>query len=577
MAAPAARDRVVGDYVILERLGKGAQGKVYRASHAVTGAAVAVKTLDLALLTPERRSRAETEVASLRSLPPHAHVVPLLDVLWDVPLRRKRSPDSKRVMALILALAGSGEMTDYLLLDRFTEDVARTYFKQLMDAIAHCHANAVAHRDLKPDNIVLDAGFNLCVTDFGLAKLLEDPYSHLRSQVGTKKGGYMAPEVVARRLYLPEPVDVWAAGVILFIMLAGFPPMDVAGGDDWWYKRLAEGNHRMFWMAHERSASFSREAKDLLQAMLAVDPSRRIRIEDALKHPFCGGATVDGAALRTEMYARRRRICAEKGILLPLEDTVAAATATVTLAVEMEGAIAAPAAVATGSGSAETPSSNLSSSSVSMNDAEAPFARVSGRRSMDVSVSMLPDRTPGHAGPPLHAARDRALDDVPAAAALDALCPAHVSFETAESPPPPSRLTWFYHTAADADARQTLLRDIARVCIGAGAVVAGDDLGAASPRARLHVSLPNVDASLHIRVLVAPAGVGSARTLVDVRCEGSDRMHGLSLYRRLLATPLVAAAIVGRDDSVLTDPALVLPQPFSIMLDRTVTDHVNVL
>ena len=92
----------------------------------------------------------------------------------------------------------------------------------------------------------------------------------------------MAPEIIANKKYT-EKADIFAAGVILFIMLAGFPPFQNAVAKDWWFDKLMKQKYKLFWMAHERTAKFSLESKDILQKMLAPKEADRL---DVYSVPF---------------------------------------------------------------------------------------------------------------------------------------------------------------------------------------------------------------------------------------------------------------------------------------------------
>merc|ERR1712113_681564 len=86
--------------------------------------------------------------------------------------------------------------------------------------------------------------------------------------------------------YLGEKVDVWASGLVIFIMLAGFPPLEKADLTDWYFKRLHRGQLDSFWKMHERSANFSRQAKSLIEGMLEPDAKKRFTLAQALAHPW---------------------------------------------------------------------------------------------------------------------------------------------------------------------------------------------------------------------------------------------------------------------------------------------------
>jgi len=99
--------------------------------------------------------------------------------------------------------------------------------------------------------------------------------------------------------------DIWACGVILFIMLAGFPPFQKPSSSDWWFNKLSSNKHALFWQAHSRSAYFSDQTKDFINKILNPDPEKRITIADMKKHPWWKGATITNASLVAELNRRK--------------------------------------------------------------------------------------------------------------------------------------------------------------------------------------------------------------------------------------------------------------------------------
>jgi len=102
--------------------------------------------------------------------------------------------------------------------------------------------------------------------------------------------------------------DIWACGVILFIMLAGFPPFQKPDLSDWWFNKLVNGKHALFWQAHSRSAYFSDQTKDFLNKILNPDPEKRISITDMKKHPWWKGTTITNVALVSELQRRKSTV-----------------------------------------------------------------------------------------------------------------------------------------------------------------------------------------------------------------------------------------------------------------------------
>lgn len=326
--------RQVGDYEVLEKLGSGLQGKVYRVKHAPTGAVYAAKFINQLDLQSNAKNfqNLQKEVTALQRLDGHPNIVGIKHVSYDVLKPRKKRPGQfKKCVMLVLELAARGEMFDYLLLNKFEEPVARTYFKQLLEALNFAHGKGVIHRDLKPENILLDAQYALKVADWGLSALMEEMHGLLRTACGTK--AYMPPEVLARSPYKGASADIWSAGVLLFIMLSGIPPFEAATPGDWWFDRVRLAQHEYFWAAHERTVAFSPAAKDLLNNIFQARPDSRLSIEDALAHPwFTAGPKVapiaSAEAAFADMHRRRKLILQGKGKTVSAEEETAMALVT---------------------------------------------------------------------------------------------------------------------------------------------------------------------------------------------------------------------------------------------------------
>lgn len=209
-------------------------------------------------------------------------------------------------------------------------------------------------------------------------------------------------------------------GRLLFIMLAGFPPFEVAAAGDWWYDRCAEGRHAMFWAAHERTVPFPAGAKDLINAIF-VAGDRRMTVEAALKHPWMMGDTLSATELYAVMRERRVAILRSKGRAVDEAGPLVLATAT------PGGTTLAP--VSGGCGT---------TSDVSMSSGDM-FAETTVRSADD-----MPHRIPAFA-PRAPAAAARVTAPV---AVLDLPCSVPVPASVAAEPlpadlPSATRLTWF--------------------------------------------------------------------------------------------------------------------------------------
>lgn len=252
------------DYVVLAEIGRGRFGTVYRCSSLHSGESFAVKSIDKRVITAGGDSLdAEclfTEPKILQLISPHPHIVNLHNLYED-----------ETHLHMVLDLCYESELHNNRVMP---EPEAASIMGQLMQAVAHCHRLGVAHRDVKPDNILFDEVNRLKLADLGSARVFKEG-EPMSGVVGTPH--YVAPEVLDGRDYT-EKVDVWSAGVVLYVMLAGFPPFR---GDSpvEIFDAVVRANLRF---PNRVFCSVSAAAKDLLRRMLCKDVSRRFSAEQVL-------------------------------------------------------------------------------------------------------------------------------------------------------------------------------------------------------------------------------------------------------------------------------------------------------
>ena len=193
--------------------------------------------------------------------------------------------DTEKHLYLVLDYVEGGELFDRIVdAGSFTEADASRITRQMVEAIQYLHESNIVHRDLKPENLLFKARDNvdeITVTDFGLAKIANDAAS-LKTACGTPN--YVAPEILFQRGYGKE-VDVWSLGVILFILLCGYPPF-YDESDSALFELIMKGRFEFderYW------SEISAEAKDLISKMLIVDPKVRLSTQQVLAHPWITG------------------------------------------------------------------------------------------------------------------------------------------------------------------------------------------------------------------------------------------------------------------------------------------------
>lgn len=209
-------------------------------------------------------------------LSPHPNIVQIFDVF-----------ENDDALSMVMELCEPFTLYDKIIQRTFSDREAALVMKQLLEAVSHCHKLGVVHRDIKPDNLLFDGRNNLKVADFGSAVWLPEGRG-VGGVVGTPY--YVAPEVLMGREY-NEKVDVWSAGVILYIMLAGVPPFYGESAAEV-FEAVLRGNLRF---PTRLFRAVSPAAKDLLRKMICRDVSRRFSAEQALRHPWIlnGGTGAD--------------------------------------------------------------------------------------------------------------------------------------------------------------------------------------------------------------------------------------------------------------------------------------------
>ncbi|KAM4666899.1 MAP/microtubule affinity-regulating kinase 3-like [Amazona ochrocephala] len=251
----------IGNYRLLKTIGKGNFAKVKLARHILTGREVAIKIIDKTQLNPTSLQKLFREVRIMKILN-HPNIVKLFEVI-----------ETDKTLYLIMEYASGGEVFDYLVAHgRMKEKEARAKFRQIVSAVQYCHQKHIVHRDLKAENLLLDADMNIKIADFGFSNEFT-----VGNKLDTFCGSppYAAPELFQGKKYDGPEVDVWSLGVILFTLVSGSLPFDGQNLKEL-RERVLRGKYRIpFYM--------STDCENLLKRFLVLNPTKRGTLEQIMK------------------------------------------------------------------------------------------------------------------------------------------------------------------------------------------------------------------------------------------------------------------------------------------------------
>ncbi|XP_072840200.2 serine/threonine-protein kinase MARK2 isoform X3 [Pogona vitticeps] len=251
----------IGNYRLLKTIGKGNFAKVKLARHVLTGKEVAVKIIDKTQLNSSSLQKLFREVRIMKVLN-HPNIVKLFEVI-----------ETEKTLYLVMEYASGGEVFDYLVAHgRMKEKEARAKFRQIVSAVQYCHQKFIVHRDLKAENLLLDADMNIKIADFGFSNEFT-----FGNKLDTFCGSppYAAPELFQGKKYDGPEVDVWSLGVILYTLVSGSLPFDGQNLKEL-RERVLRGKYRIpFYM--------STDCENLLKKFLILNPSKRGTLEQIMK------------------------------------------------------------------------------------------------------------------------------------------------------------------------------------------------------------------------------------------------------------------------------------------------------
>eukprot|EP00940_MAST-03C_sp_MAST-3C-sp2_P002432 g2432.t1 len=260
-------------YTVHDQIGQGMSGKVYRVTSNENKEELANKVMPLdGGLLPDEIEDMRRECRLLRDVS-HPQIIKFVD-----------TAEEKKRLYLVTELLRGKELFEYITTrTKYLESDARAVTKALLLAIKYLHDRNIVHRDIKPENMILakpNDVESMKLIDFGLARTLKDPQFGIKKAAGTP--GYLPPEALRVSSNYGLPADIWAVGIVAYIMLCGYPPF--YGDSDIALFRSIR-NDLVEFDSQDWSCQ-SAGAKDFVRKLLEKDPARRLTADECLKHPW---------------------------------------------------------------------------------------------------------------------------------------------------------------------------------------------------------------------------------------------------------------------------------------------------
>lgn len=261
----SANGKIYKHYRFDTTLGQGSFGKVKLATNLKTKENCAIKIVDKdGIADVEDVERVYRETFILTTLK-HDNIIKLFEVF-----------DTPQAIMLVMEFADGGELYNYALEKmRLPEVETCRLFHQIVSGVEYCHRAKIIHRDLKLENILLDKQGNVKIADFGLSNSIKFGQK-MDTNCGTPS--YTPPEQINGEQYIGSAADMWSLGVILFALICGFLPFEADGIPSLF--RKIKNRH------YKAPDYITKEAKDLIDKMLQVDPEKRCSIADIRQHPW---------------------------------------------------------------------------------------------------------------------------------------------------------------------------------------------------------------------------------------------------------------------------------------------------
>ena len=294
-------------------IGQGAFGKVNLGLNVLTGRVVAIKSFNKKNLNSpnnENMKKIIYETNLMKKLN-HPNITKILEMFED-----------EKYILIIMEYINGGNLFSFVKKRRkLTEKISKILFKQIILGIKHIHSQNIVHRDVKLENILIDLNNTIKICDFGIGRILSSQNELLHDQCGTPM--YMAPEILTcskEKGYKGFPVDIWSAGIALYIMLSGALPFSVKNENDSFLDGNNNNNKRknialkkaIINNVPKRIEKISDNARDLLHGLLNKDPEKRMTCDEILNHPWLNNEEINNKNSKHHLFTKAEMIMLSK-------------------------------------------------------------------------------------------------------------------------------------------------------------------------------------------------------------------------------------------------------------------------
>lgn len=292
-------------YFIVKKLGKGGTSTVYLAKHIQENKYYAIKKL-----TNKGKENFSNEINNLYKLNEknNKNIIRIIS-FKEEGILRSSDGSSAKISYIVLEYAENGELFYYIYNSKtgFGEEKSKQIFSKLINSLSFCHFNGVIHRDLKIENIVLDSNWNLKIADFGFSSEISgfNGSGLINTYLGTPT--YAAPEIFLRRPFIGSSADIFACGVILFILVTGNYPFKCAVQEDKIYQMIIDNDYENFWefTSKRLDKKFSDGFKNIINLLLSFDSDQRPSLAEIKSNTWLNNDCSDEKTLVEEFQKRK--------------------------------------------------------------------------------------------------------------------------------------------------------------------------------------------------------------------------------------------------------------------------------